>query len=308
MRQSEADLALAESERSLAESQLREKQTALQEQAVDAYVGKDRLPDTADLITNAKDLSSAVVAAQYMGTIVQNTEDLVEEKRDLEGRARDLRDAAESKKSSIQQDRDAVLIAQTDLLDRRAGLDELRTALQADIDEQRRLLDEAEAKRSEFEARIVSLERESQRIAQQLRTPNAGPKPAPGSGLLASPSPGARISSPYGMRVHPIFGTLRLHNGTDFAAGMGAPIRAAADGTVVTASMMSGYGNYTCIDHGSALATCYAHQNRIDVSKGERVSRGEVIGTVGSTGNSTGPHLHFEVRVNGSTVDPQLYL
>jgi murein DD-endopeptidase MepM/ murein hydrolase activator NlpD len=99
-----------------------------------------------------------------------------------------------------------------------------------------------------------------------------------------------------------------LHPGIDIGAGMGTPIKAAASGRVIVAAYSGGYGNLVVIDHGNGLATAYAHQSRIAVSVGQEVSQGQVIGYVGSTGFSTGPHLHFEVRVNGSPADPMGYL
>jgi murein DD-endopeptidase MepM/ murein hydrolase activator NlpD len=99
-----------------------------------------------------------------------------------------------------------------------------------------------------------------------------------------------------------------MHTGIDLRAGMGESIRAAASGTVVYADWRGGYGKCVIIDHGGGLATLYAHQSEILVHVGEQVKRGEIIGKVGSTGYSTGPHLHFEVRVNGSPVDPLGYL
>jgi murein DD-endopeptidase MepM/ murein hydrolase activator NlpD len=99
----------------------------------------------------------------------------------------------------------------------------------------------------------------------------------------------------------------RMHEGIDIAAPSGTPIRAVAAGTVIYAGWMGGYGNIVIVDHGNGLATAYAHQSAIYIGGGG-VSQGTVIGAVGSTGNSTGPHLHFEVRVNGSPVDPMGYL
>jgi murein DD-endopeptidase MepM/ murein hydrolase activator NlpD len=116
------------------------------------------------------------------------------------------------------------------------------------------------------------------------------------------------ITSGYGYRVHPIFGTRRLHTGIDFGGGYGAPIFAAESGTVISAGSRGGYGNAIVIDHGGGTTTLYAHQSRFAVSGGAQVSRGQVIGYIGSTGYSTGPHLHFEVRINGATTDPAPYL
>ncbi|MFC3689221.1 peptidoglycan DD-metalloendopeptidase family protein [Aquipuribacter hungaricus] len=146
------------------------------------------------------------------------------------------------------------------------------------------------------------------------RTPQAPPAPqAPsGSGFLSRPVVGARISSQFGYRIHPILGYRKLHAGTDFAAPCGTPITAAADGTVVTAGWGGGFGNLVVIAHGnvggSSLATAYAHQSRLAVSAGQTVSRGQVIGYIGTTGSSTGCHLHLETRLAGTPVDPMRYL
>ena len=100
----------------------------------------------------------------------------------------------------------------------------------------------------------------------------------------------------------------RMHEGIDIAAALGTPIHAAASGTVIHAGWLGGYGNLVVVDHGDGLATAYAHAFAILVAVGQQVSQGDTLSLVGSTGNSSGPHLHFEVRVNGSAVDPLLYL
>jgi murein DD-endopeptidase MepM/ murein hydrolase activator NlpD len=121
------------------------------------------------------------------------------------------------------------------------------------------------------------------------------------------PVPGS-ISSSFGPRTHPIFGSVRNHYGLDFEGNTGEPISAAAAGTVLSAGWMSGYGNTVVLSHGDGFTTLYAHQNSIAVSGGESVGAGETIGYVGSTGWSTGPHLHWEIRVNGVAVNPAPYL
>ena len=115
-------------------------------------------------------------------------------------------------------------------------------------------------------------------------------------------------SSDFGQRFDPYYHVWQLHAGMDFAAGGGTPIYAAADGRVIRAGWNGGYGNYTCISHGGRLSTCYGHQSKIEVHVGEHVRRGEVIGRVGTTGASTGYHLHFETRVNGVPQDPAEFL
>lgn len=120
------------------------------------------------------------------------------------------------------------------------------------------------------------------------------------------------ITSPFGYRVHPIYGNTRFHSGIDIGAGFGDTIMAAASGTVIYVETPvpgqnwggSGYGNYFIIDHGNGVSTLYAHCSNVYVSNGQQVSAGEAVGTVGSTGGSTGSHLHFEVRINGNRVDP----
>ena len=152
--------------------------------------------------------------------------------------------------------------------------------------------------------------REAAAAARQaaVAPPAAAPAPpaAPDTGAMLWPANGPKTSD-YGWRTHPIFGTSRFHAGIDIGAGYGSAIVAAKDGVVVSAGVYGGYGNAVALDHGGGLATFYAHQSSIAVSYGESVSRGEVIGYVGSTGYSTGPHLHFEVRVNGSPTDPMPY-
>ena len=116
------------------------------------------------------------------------------------------------------------------------------------------------------------------------------------------------ITSPYGTRTHPVTGRVKRHAGVDIGAGYGTNIYAANSGTVLVAGWNSGgYGNYVVIDHGGGITTLYGHCSSLCVSKGQTVTKGQVIAKVGSTGMSTGPHLHFEVLKNGSTTNPMSY-
>lgn len=128
-----------------------------------------------------------------------------------------------------------------------------------------------------------------------------------GTGSLIYPVNGP-ITSPFGWRIHPILRYRKFHTGLDFGVGYGTPIRASDSGTVIYSTWMGGYGNVIIVDHGNGLSTLYAHQSSVAVGSGARVTRGQTVGYVGSTGFSTGPHLHFEVRVNGNPVDPMGYL
>ncbi len=123
-----------------------------------------------------------------------------------------------------------------------------------------------------------------------------------------APLAASSTTSSYGMREHPVLGVMKQHKGIDLAAPVGTPVYATADGTVERADWFSSYGLYVAIEHGSALETRYAHMSRLAVAAGQRVHKGEVIGYVGSTGRSTGPHLHYEVRVSGTAVNPIPYM
>ncbi len=192
---------------------------------------------------------------------------------------------------------------------------------QAELERQRQA--EAERQRlAELERqRQAEIQRQREEAERNNRPPPPPPPPVPdapaapsvpsGNGFLSRPT-GTRITSSFGYRVHPILGYRKLHTGTDFGGPCGTPIKAAADGRVVSAGWGGGYGNFTVIAHGNvggnSLATAYAHQSRMVVSAGQNVSRGQVIGYIGTTGSSTGCHLHFETRIAGTPVDPMGYL
>lgn len=118
----------------------------------------------------------------------------------------------------------------------------------------------------------------------------------------------ARMSSNFGMRTHPVLGGRRSHAGIDLSAPTGTPVYATADGIVSRADWFSSYGLYIAIEHGAEMQTRYAHLSRLAVESGQRVKKGEIIGYVGSTGRSTGPHLHYEVRIAGAAVNPVPYM
>lgn len=121
------------------------------------------------------------------------------------------------------------------------------------------------------------------------------------------PIPGGRMSSGFGMRTHPISGGYRMHKGIDLAAARGTPVAATSNGIVSKAQWFGSYGLFVAIDHGAGLQTRYAHLSRLNVSAGESVRQGDIIGYVGSTGRSTGPHLHYELRISGNAINPLDY-
>jgi murein DD-endopeptidase MepM/ murein hydrolase activator NlpD len=177
--------------------------------------------------------------------------------------------------------------------------------LSAEYDRQQVLLVDVEAAIYEFEGEITALAREEASIKSKIRAASepTGTKP----GQLVRPVPGA-ISSGFGPRVHPILGTMRMHNGVDMNASQGDAIKAAAAGRVILAGVKGGFGNTIMIDHGGGMVTLYAHQSRIGASVGQKVTAGETIGYIGSTGLSTGPHLHFEIRIYGVPKNPTNYI
>jgi len=166
--------------------------------------------------------------------------------------------------------------------------------------------------RAAWERALAELEQDSREIENMLqrlqKTPAGRERSAkPWTGKFRMPVKG-RISSPYGYRRHPIYKVRKLHTGIDIAAPSGTPMRCAGDGTVVHSARWGGYGNCIIVDHGGGLATLYGHCSRLAVTKGQSVTQGQVIGYVGSTGLSTGPHVHFEVRKDGRPVNPEPYL
>lgn len=172
-----------------------------------------------------------------------------------------------------------------------------------------RALDAILADRQRLEQELAEMEAESRRIEAMLAALQRGTGrryTGTWSGRLARPVPGPVVSG-FGMRFHPILHYYRMHTGVDMHASYGTPVRAADKGMVVFAGWRGGYGKCVIIDHGSGVATLYAHLSDISVGEGQIVSRGQVIGAVGSTGLSTGPHLHFEVRRYGTPVDPMSF-
>jgi murein DD-endopeptidase MepM/ murein hydrolase activator NlpD len=186
-----------------------------------------------------------------------------------------------------------------------AALDGLRAEAEQAAAAAQALVSSLTAEIARFEEHKDGLEADAAALEAELAARgSAGDAP---SGPLTRPVPGP-VTSPFGYRIHPIFGTRRLHTGWDMSAGAGTPIVASADGVVVSAGVRGGYGNATVIDHGGGLATLYAHQSSMAVGAGQSVSQGQVIGYVGCTGYCTGAHLHFEVRVGGAPVDPSGYV
>jgi murein DD-endopeptidase MepM/ murein hydrolase activator NlpD len=223
-----------------------------------------------------------------------------------------LRDATEDRRELILDKQHEIATAKRLLEDDRheiALIREKQAAVlaerQALVDEKENLLAQVNRKKAFWDAVEDQLTQDAQRIEDLLASGSTGAPHA--GGQLLWPADGG-LSSPYGYRTHPIFGDTRLHTGIDIGAAYGSDVWAADDGTVTYVGTMSGYGNVVIVDHGGGLATTYNHLSGFYVSSGTTVSRGSAVGAVGCTGYCTGPHLHFEVRINGSPVDPMPYL
>jgi murein DD-endopeptidase MepM/ murein hydrolase activator NlpD len=237
------------------------------------------------------------------------------------------RRAAEAQVATIES---ALVGVQAELQDQQQQADQQHQALTALADERANLLAAAQREQTATAAQVVEYEemsaqeeaalealirekqaeeearREAERRARELAGEPAAPiSGAPGSVMWPVSGP---ITSGFGMRYHPVFGHFMMHTGIDIAAAQGTTIAAAATGRVILAQYAGNCGNMITIDHGGGMATNYCHLSQIFVGVGQDVARGQAIGAVGMTGDATGPHLHFEVRINGRPVDPLGYL
>jgi murein DD-endopeptidase MepM/ murein hydrolase activator NlpD len=179
---------------------------------------------------------------------------------------------------------------------------------EAEATEENQLIDRLQQQRDALEAAETQLLRDSEQLAGLIRQKLAAQSGiVRGTGRFIFPA-NAPISSGFGNRVHPILGYSRFHAGVDFSASYGSTVRAADSGRVIFSGWYGGYGQTVVIDHGNGLSTLYAHASRLFVREGQTVEQGQPVAAVGSTGLSTGPHLHFEVRRNGNPVNPMGYL
>jgi murein DD-endopeptidase MepM/ murein hydrolase activator NlpD len=265
--------------------------------------------------------ASVLLASRSFSDFVERWEDL----RLLIGaneRAVRARKAAEARVGGAQADLESTQLAlQEQTQEQQRAQNQLDTLAQerrnlvAVADTQRRTVayqvaqieDLSASEEAELESMIREREAqlEAERAAERRAAGIVGPERAPGQ--LAWPVTGT-ITSPFGMRPNPFGGGAEFHQGLDIAAPMGTTVTAAASGQIISAGWYGGYGNYILIDHGGGMSTGYGHLSQIFVSSGQQVQRGQAIGAVGSTGMSTGPHLHFEVRISGKPTDPAAYL
>jgi len=220
-----------------------------------------------------------------------------------------LRDEIESQRRALSDQKAKADAAAEEVEKAKQGIESLRAEIEPARAQAAQEAANEETQVAQIRTRKADAEKELQQvsdaIAAQLRG-STGVSGAPG-GCEFRPAPGPIVSG-FGSRENPIGGGTGVHTGVDIAAPMGTPIRACKAGRVVIAGWQGGYGNAVVLDHGGGMGTLYGHQSSMAVSAGQTVASGQVIGYVGSTGNSTGPHLHFEVRLGGTPVDPMPYL
>ncbi len=277
-----------------------------QERALRIYMSGGE--DSSAAIFGVGDLTEVGVGVEYASQVMESTDQLLNGLAALEVQAERQAEIIERQKQRLQADVDVLEARRAQAAALSEVVESRKVEVEAELANQRALLARVKADIAHFEEELDGLEAEQARIEQLIKDAQEQEPPGPApSGVFARPVPGP-ITSPFGPRRHPILGYVRMHTGVDMSAGSGTPIKAAEAGNVIHASGFGGYGNTVIIAHGGGLSTLYAHQSRVAVRAGDSVARGEVIGYVGSTGLSTGPHLHFEVRRNGSPIDPAPFL
>jgi murein DD-endopeptidase MepM/ murein hydrolase activator NlpD len=255
-------------------------------------------PDALTVILNADGFDDLLDRYEYLRRIEEQDASIV-------NRVRGLRDETRDTVERIEAARDEIAARKAELERTRMELEAREAELASVRDRKQGALDEVQATQQRLEGDIGDLEGEIQAQLQAAQAETTTPLPAgPIQGESASgfiwPVNGP-VVSPFGMRWG------RLHAGIDIAVPAGTPIRASKSGSIALAAPYGGYGNYTCVDHGGGVSSCYAHQSSFAVTSGT-VSQGQVIGYVGCTGHCFGDHLHFEIRVNGAPTDPLGYL
>jgi murein DD-endopeptidase MepM/ murein hydrolase activator NlpD len=303
-----AQLAQTQGEVDAARRLLAEARARLTARAVNAYMGTPDIRTASHSLQEGGQRDLAIVQG-YVETLVQAQNDLIDQYKERKAELETHQAEAQTRKDASQGQRDVVAHRTAAVAAARRVQAAAREEVLGQERQKEALLAKARSQRRSFETQIAQLKAESSAITSFLRGVQRGQGPAiSGRGIFASPIPGAAITSRFGPRVHPIYGDVRIHTGIDFRAATGTPVRAAGAGNVVYAGWRGGYGNTVIIDHGNSLATLYGHLSSISVNVGQRVARGQTIARAGSTGLSTGPHLHFEVRASGVPVDPLGYL
>jgi peptidoglycan DL-endopeptidase CwlO len=266
-------------------------------------------PDVLSVIVGANGYDDLIDRTEYLNRIRGNDEAIVGRVRELRDQVRRTVDHLRSAKDQIEAARDSIAAEEQALASARSAIQRRQSSLLAARGDRVAALKKIRSHEEELDGSVAKIQA---KIAAQLAGYGSVPLPAGpirgGSSGLIWPVDGPVVSG-FGSRT--INGSYEYHPGIDIAVPSGTPIRAAAAGTVIFTepeSSSGGYGNYTCIDHGGGLSTCYAHQETFAVSAGQQVSQGQIIGYSDCTGYCFGPHVHFEVRIDGEVTDPMAYL
>jgi peptidoglycan DL-endopeptidase CwlO len=278
---------------------------ALRNRLVDIY--RSGQPDMLTVILDSRGFNDLLDRYEYLKRIEQQDADVIDNVRNLRNDVRDTVDRVESERDAIAARKQELVRTQSELESRQSDLDAARANQQAALDSVQQTEKELDGDVSKIQDQITAQVAAAQEAAG-LPGPAAGPYQGESSQGFIWPVNGP-VVSPFGPRT--INGSYENHPGIDIAVPSGTPIHAAANGVVLFTqpeASSGGYGNYTCIDHGGGISTCYAHQMTFEVSQGETVKQGQEIGISDCTGYCFGPHLHFEVRINGVVTDPIPYL
>lgn len=312
----EADLATRRDEEATADAALEQARAAVaaaEQQvrrfAVESYVAEGAATEITDMLDLLDGDEGSLVRRGYrravdrqQGEVIDELDAARTERARLQASARRATDRAEQQRDDVESLREgaAAALAETTRLAQEAA---------SERDRQAALILDIQSRRVSIEARIVNLDRAADGVEAVLAQFQAGdPDWVAGALWFQSPRPCTAISSEFGQRAHPILNVTRLHAGADIGASTGDPVEAAADGIVLLAEARGGYGNSVVIAHGFSLGTVYAHNSELLVQPGQQVKRGDVIARAGSTGLSTGPHVHFETRLKGVPVNPRNFL
>jgi murein DD-endopeptidase MepM/ murein hydrolase activator NlpD len=299
-----ADAAVADAERELDSAT-----ELLRQQAIDAFMSWGNTPSLGELVLQLDDINDAPRVAAYVEAVHDRQAGIVDDHRRLQEDTTLLKAQAADAKAAVASHQATVAARKAQLEAARAEQAAARADVAAEAANEQRLLGQVQAKKGDYLKKINQLEAESREIEAELKRRQAGQKVTPsGHGVLGYPVAKPVVTSSFGYRVHPIYGDRRLHAGVDFRAATGTSVLAAGNGTVAFAGWKSGYGNTVIIDHGGRIATLYGHNSALAVHVGQTVKRGQRIAAAGATGDATGPHVHFEVRVSGTPVDPMKYL
>ncbi len=266
---------------------------------IDIYETRD--PTLVEVILESKSFQDVLDQIHYLEAIARQDKRIAAEVADARDEVHLARERTKTIRTRVHSETQVVAVRTQQQRDAKSQLLASKSSLSSRRSKQKGALASTREQEKAFIAEANALAAADARVRGQLAATQGAGDTTPSSSGLIWPVSG-QITSPFGYR----WGA--LHAGIDIAAPSGTPIHAAAGGSVVLAAWTGGYGNYTCIDHGGGLATCYAHQSAYAVSAGAQVGQGQVIGYVGNTGHSFGAHLHFEVRINGSPVDPLGYL